>query len=75
MTLKYLLILIKIPECTHFFISILAMKVVAINKLQFVILWLDEFFFVNIVFIYDVCRLRKICLGFELEKKKTESAK
>ena len=73
MTLKYLLILIKVPECTHLFSSISAIKVVAINKLQFVILWLDEFFFVKIVFIYDVGYAKYVSV-LNL-KKKTESAK
>ena len=67
LTLKYLLILIKIPECTRLFTSISAIIVVAINKLQFVILWLDEFFSKNRFHLWS--RLRKICLGFELEKK------
>ena len=72
---KYLLILIKIPECTRLFtyISASAIIVVAINKLQFVILWLDEFFFVKIVFIYDVGYAKYVSV-LNL-KKKTESAK
>ena len=55
-----ILILIKIPECTHLFISILAMKVVAINKLQFVILWLDEFFVVKFMFSRNATKIDKI---------------
>ena len=64
----YLFWLRSLSRCTHLFSSISAIKVVAINKLQIVILWLDEFFFCKNRF-HLWCRLRKICLGFELEKK------